>query len=252
MKEIFDLSFSPANVFPTILVLFVALYWLVFLFGMLDLSFMDFDVDAGADLDADVDVDVGMDHDVHVEHDVSVEHDAEIGKDIGKDMAKDIAGQGQTTSGGMRILHFLNLGDVPVMIFFSFFAVFYWAMSILGNHYLSEGKSILIAGILVGSFLIALLMAKLFTQPFRKMFREMGKGDAPINLVGKLCTLELSVEGDRMGQARVVVGDRHLLINVRSEDGGRIPSGVRCLIVEREGNESIYRVQRFEIEESIT
>jgi hypothetical protein len=250
MKELFDLSFSPANVFPTILLLFVALYWLVFLFGMLDLSFMDFEVDAGAEVDANVDV--GMDHDVHVEHDVSVEHDAEIGKEIGKDMAKDISGQGQTTSGGLRILHFLNLGDVPFMIFFSFFALFYWAMSILGNHYLAEGRTLLVAGILAGSFVLALLMAKLFTQPMRKMFREMGKGDAPVNLIGKLCTLELGVEGTRMGQAVVIVGDKHLLVSVRSEDGEKIPSGVRCLIVEREENLDAYLVSRFEIEESIT
>lgn len=252
MKEIFDLSFSPANVFPTILLLFVVLYWMVFLFGMLDLSFMDFEVDAGVDVDADVDIgmdkDISIDLDVDVDADIDVDHDVDVGKDVGKDMGKDVVGQGQSTATGLKILHFLNLGDIPFMIFFSFFALFYWAFSILGNHYIAEGSSLLIAATLVGGFVMSLLMAKIFTQPMRKLFREMGKGDGLVRLVGKLCTLELSVEGDRMGQAVVVAGDKHMLINVRSESGDRIPSGVRCLIVEREPDSDTFRVQRFEVE----
>lgn len=251
MKEIFDLSFSPANVFPTILLLFVVLYWVVFLFGMLDLSFMDIEVGGGADVDADVDI--GFDKDIHIGHDMDVDVDHDIDVDAGKDIAKDFAGQGQTPSGGFKILHFLNLGDIPFMIFFSFFALFYWAAAILGNHYLAiDGGALMVAGVLTGGFVLSLLLAKLFTQPMRKLFREMGKGDELVRLVGKLCTLELSVEGNRLGQAVVVAGDKHMLINVRSENGDRIPSGVRCLIVEREPDSDIFRVQRFEIEESIT
>lgn len=244
MKELFDLSFSPANVFPTILLLFVVLYWLVFLFGMLDLSFMDFEVEADAgveiDLDVNIDADIGMDQDIDVDHDVNTT----------KNLGQNLSGNINSPGWGARILQFLNLGDIPFMIFFSFFALFLWAMSILGNYYWSAGEPLNIVGLTLGASLVSLLMSKLATQPFRNLFREMGKGEAHVDLRGKLCVLELGMEGDRLGQADVIVGDKHLLVNVRSEDGSRIASGTRCLIVDRDEDGETYFVQPFDIEET--
>ncbi|HHG83224.1 MAG TPA: DUF1449 family protein [Bacteroidetes bacterium] len=235
MKELFDLSFSPANVFSTILLLFVALYWLVFLFGMLDLSFMDFELeaDAGMEIDVDADVDIGMDKDLHVE----------------SDMGKDLSGHVFEPGPGARILRFLNLGDIPFMIFFSFFALFFWAMSILGNHYWAGGETLNILGLGLAAFLVSLLLTKLVTQPFRKLFREMGKGAKQIDFRGKLCVLELGMQGQRLGQADVIVNDKHFLINVRSEAGIQLDSGMRCLIIDRTDDEETYIVQQFSIEE---
>ncbi|MDQ3191870.1 MAG: DUF1449 family protein [Bacteroidota bacterium] len=45
MKELFDLSFSLVNIIPTTLLSFVIVYWIAVIFGAMDISFMDFDID---------------------------------------------------------------------------------------------------------------------------------------------------------------------------------------------------------------
>lgn len=251
MKEIFDLSFSPANIFPTVLLLIVTLYWLVFLVGLLDLQFLDFDAGAEGDFDVsmdkdisigkdiDVDVDVDADVDVGMDKDVDVDADADVDKDVG-------AGKGSGV--GIQILKFLNLGDVPFMIFFSFFALLFWAFSVLGNHYWAGENTGLIVGVLASSFIVAALFTKVITQPFRGMFRKLNADDAPIDFRGKLCVLEVGVEGKRMGQADIVVRDKHLLINVVSESGEPISRGTKCLIVDIGPNKDYYTITPFDID----
>ena len=246
MKEIFELSFSPANIFPTILLLFVGLYWVVFLIGFLDLEFLDFDVDVDADMDVDVDMSVGMDKDISLDKDISMDKDISVEAEGDMDLDKGIGG-GKGAGIGMKLLSFLNLGDVPFMVFFSFFALFFWAFSVLGNHYLHDGSWAPILGLLVGSMVLGALLTKVLTQPFRKFFRDMGKGDAKIDYRGKQCTLELSVEGDRVGQAHLTIQDKVFVLNVKSESGDRIDRGSNCLITGYDRDHDLYTVQLFEI-----
>lgn len=223
MQELFDLSFTPANLFPTILLVFVMLYWLVFLFGLLDLSFMDIDLDKDIGLEAELDLDAEVDADV----------DTELG---GK-------------SFGVRFIEFLNLGDIPLMVFMSFFALFFWAGSILGNAYLSSGTLGMTLGIGAAAFFLGLLLTKIVTQPFRKMFRSLNQAEKPIDLRGQICTIELGTQGDRLGQAEIEIEGKHLLINVRSELGNRINQGSRCVILSEGPDQAFYFVQRLELEE---
>lgn len=225
MKELFDLSFTPTNLVPTLLLGFVALYWLVFLFGLLDLSFLDVDLDKGLGLEAEIDLDAEVD----------VDADADGGSASGKSFA-------------FRVLHFLNLGDVPLMVFMSFFALFFWAGSILGNHYLSDGGMGAAVGIGLGAALLGVLLTKLITQPFRKVFRSLNQAERALDLRGQICEIDTGTSGDRMGQAFLVIQGKHLLINVRSETKERLARGTRCVVLGVGPDQEYYYVQPLEIE----
>lgn len=229
MKEILDLSFSPGNIVPTILLIFVGLYWVVFLIGLLDLSFLDFDLDKdfSVDIDADVDVDIDVDADADAEG---------MGKGSG----------GKGLSAGAAILQFLNLDAVPFMVFLSFFSLFYWAGSVMGNHYLGNGETGLAIAIAAGAIILAALLTKAITQPFKGFFRSLNDAEKPADLRGRLCTLELGTSGKRLGQANVDINGKHLLVNVRSDTGERIEKGTSCVILEEGPGKEYYIVQPFE------
>lgn len=200
MQEVFDLSFSAENIFPTVVLLMTALYWVVFLLGFLDLDFLDFD--AGG---KDIDMDAGADA------------DGAVGKDFGSTM-----------------FDFMNLTQVPFMVVFSFFAVFFWAGSVIGNHYLADHHTGMVIAVLLGAILASLLVTKLITQPLRRVFRKLNDFEGKLDLRGKTCILQMGLNGTMIGQAELVHGTKHLLINVRSISGARIANGSRCLIVEED------------------
>jgi uncharacterized protein YbjQ (UPF0145 family) len=230
MKQLLDLAFTPANLLPTIFLLFTILYWVVFILGMLDLSFLDFEMDKNLSLDKEIG----------------------IGKEIGPGGQEvDAAGKEFEPGGksfGLKILHFFNLGEIPFMLFFSVFSVFFWSFSILGNHYLHGGSFVMVLGTLVGGGVASALLTKVITQPLRKIFGEMGKGEEVVDLRGHICVLELSVEGSRLGQADVVVRNKHMLITVKSDDGTKIERGRRCVIIEKSENGEYHTVQVLEID----
>lgn len=223
MKEVFDLSFAPQNLLPTILLLFAVMYWVVFLLGFLDLSFLDIDL-GGKDIGGkDLSLDAAQ-GDVHA----------------GGHVDSDAGGKGF----GGSFLSFLNLTHVPFMVVFSFFALFFWAAAVIGNHYFAGTDTWLILLTLVVAVVVGLVLAKVSTQPLRGIFRKLNNVEGRIDLRGKTCVLEIGVEGQRIGQADVVIGAKHLLINVKAIDGVRIARGTKCLIVDLvEGSEDTYLVE---------
>ncbi len=100
MVEFLELCFTSVNLPFTILLILVFIYWVFFIVGAVGLDSLDLDFDA-FDLDADVDVDV----DAHL--------DAHGGGHAGH-------------SSGMFVsmLRFFNVGDIPLMIWATFFAFF--------------------------------------------------------------------------------------------------------------------------------
>lgn len=237
MKELFDLSTAPENLFPTILLIFVAVYWVIFLIGLLDFSFLDFDLDKDIDLTTEVDLDM----------DVEVDGSGHLGNDA--------AGHGNNVSApskeiglGTKILSFLNLGDVPFMAFMTFFALFFWAGCILGHHYLSKRDFLLSVLITLGSIVVAALLTKVFTQPFRKFFKSLNQAEKPLNLTGQLCIMETGTEGERLGQADVTLENKHLLVNVKSDNGQRIDKGIQCVLLSKDESGDFYYIQPFDLE----
>ena len=101
MLQLIDFAFQPASVIPTTLFLFVVIYWIIVVFGVLDTHFLDFDVE----VDHDLDIDADFDH--HIGVDGAHEIDTEV--------------QGaQSIMWLNHILVFFILGRVPFMVFLTF------------------------------------------------------------------------------------------------------------------------------------
>jgi len=228
MKEILDLSFSGPMVFPTALLLFVGLYWVVFLIGLIDLSFLDFDLDVDKDIGIEIDLDADVDVDVDVDSDVDA--DSQGGPGL-----------------GVNILRFLNLDAVPFMVFTSFFALFFWAGSLIAIHE-AGGNLGIVLGLMVAAAIGAALLTKLVTQPFKGFFRSLNDEEKPIQFRGRICVLELGVEGNRLGQADLMVDGKSILLNVLSETGDKVKRGTQCVIVDYVADRDAYTVHPFQTE----
>jgi len=53
MKELLEFAFSGINIIPTILLIFIVVYWLIVVVGIVDVDSLDIDVDSDVDLDVD-------------------------------------------------------------------------------------------------------------------------------------------------------------------------------------------------------
>jgi hypothetical protein len=226
MRELLEQSFTPANLVPTIFLVLTIVYWLVFLVGLLDLHFLDFHID----------------HDIHADAGYDASHGTGGGKDFHKDVHPDGSGF------GFKVLDFFNLGHVPFMVFFSFFSLFFWAASVIGNHYWAKGTPVLILAVLGGGMVGALLLTKVATQPLRKLFKRFKDEEEVIDFHGAICTIEIGPEGKQLGQAVLRHATKSITISVRSESGEKIPHGTQCVILEKAEGQEYYMVAPLETE----
>lgn len=213
MNDIFALLAAP-SVWPySILLGIIMLYWLTVFVGALDLDFFDVDLDTDADLDADVDGDLDADGDI---------------------------------GWFSETLSFFNIGQVPFMIFLSFFVLFLWTSAALGFGYFGE-RQFLFLLLLLPNLLIALFLTKVFTIPFKGMHRKMTEtGTAKRDLVGKIGEVILTVHPGRQGRIELKKGDETFVLDVTTEHDS-IPVGQKALIVEYHSETDQYVVSPFEL-----
>lgn len=219
MKELLDLSVTPPVIVPTFLLMLSLVYWLMVVVGLFGVG--SFDI--GKDIDVDVDVDVDAHVDTHVEGEAHAEGDAD-GSHGGW--------------GFMGFLKFLHVGQVPFMFWLTLFSLFFWAGMVLSYHYLAKeviglGLLFLIPGIIVSA-----LLTKLFTWPFKGMYKYLNQDEKAVDYVGKICTLTTLADPDKSGQAEVKTGDKFLTIYVRPIGDASLRTGEQAVIVEavKEGN----------------
>lgn len=206
MTELLHAAVSPPNLLATGLLVFVVLYWLTVIVGVLDFKTLDLHLDA--------------DHDVHHAH----------------------AGVEWLNSA----LAFFNLGRVPLMIFLGFVALPLWVGSILLNYYTHNASFALgllfFAPLLLGS----LFVSKVLTTPFVKLFATLEKDQAgSVNPVGKVCTLTLPATRERLGQAAVNADGASLLLNVRSASSD-LRKGDTALVIDYDEPRRCYLIEPYD------
>ena len=200
------------------MVLFTMIYWLIVIFGLIDIDTVDIDLDIDADIDMDVDSVV----------DVDVDIDGGAGGVVG-------------------VLSFFNIGHMPLMIFLSFFSIPFWALTILLNDYLSFGSLLLQIPLLIGAFIASLFIAKFLTTPIAKFYRNIRKHTEAVNVIGQVCTAKLPITSDRSGQAEIKSSGSSVLINARTRDGLVINKGESALVIEFEKTENYYFVEPYQL-----
>lgn len=220
MKELLHAAVAPANLLPTGVLVFVLLYWLTVVLGVLD--FKSLDLDVHADTDADFDAHAGAHG-----------HAGESG-----------------TSFVNGVLGFFNLGRVPLMVFVSFVVLPWWVGSILANYYLGNEGLLVGAVLLVPLLLGAMLVSKVLTTPFVSLFAAMEADSEGANSpVGKVCTLLLPATHEQLGQASVRLRKgAPLMLNVRAaSQSAELRKGDTALIIDYDQLHRCYLIEPFEL-----
>jgi len=222
MSELYHAAFSTVNIVPTFLLLLVLLYWLSVFIGVLDMDFLHFDVDADVDVDVDVDVHV----DAHAEHDASF---------VG------------SASGLSQFLTFFNLGQVPFMVFMSFFIFPLWSISILANYYLGNQSFLISLLLLIPGLIISLFVTKFLTWPFAKVYRKMSAEEHSLDdLTGQIITVLLPATEARLGQGEVNIDGHSFRMNIKATKDNSLEKGKAGLLIEFIQDKNYYLVEPYD------
>ncbi|MBO2009751.1 hypothetical protein [Hymenobacter negativus] len=211
MTELLQAAISPPNLLPTGLLVFVLLYWLTVIVGLLDMKTVDLDI---------------SDHG-HFHYDSHAPHD------------------GLGTSWLNGALAFFNLGRIPLMVFLSFVFLPLWVGSILANYYTGNTSLLLGLAFLLPLFIGSLFVAKFLTLPFVKLFTALEKDhDGGAVVIGKVCTVLLPATADRLGQAAVRIDGAPLMLNIRST-GTPLAKGESGLVIDFDDQRRCYLVEPY-------
>jgi hypothetical protein len=212
MTELLQAAVAPPNLLPTGLLVFVLLYWLTVIVGLLDMKTVDLDID---------------DHG-HLHYDDHGHHDGSHG-----------------TSWLSGALAFFNLGRIPLMVFLSFVFLPLWVGSILANYYSGNTSLLLGLAFLLPLFIGSLFVAKFLTLPFVKLFTALEKDhDGGAVVIGKVCTLLLPATADHLGQAAVRIDGAPLMLNVRSTKAP-LAKGETALVIDYDAQRRCYLIEPY-------
>lgn len=217
MSELLHAALLPANLLPTALLVFVLLYWLTVIVGVLDFKSLDLDID----------------------HDTDLHHYGHLP-----------TSEGVGVSWLNHALAFFNLGRVPLMVFLSLVVLPWWVGSILINYYLGTSSWLMGVALLVPLLLASLLVAKVLTTPFVRLFASLEKDhDAGVRPVGKVCTVLLPASSEQMGQASVSLrSGAPLMLNVRAASPAtELRKGDSALVIDYDERRRCYLIEPYEL-----
>ncbi len=142
-------------------------------------------------------------------------------------------------------LHFLNVGEVPLLVILSTLNLTTWVCGILANTYLNPSASILLGlGYLVPAFLISTVVTRYATMPLRGVFRLLNAPNpTDRTLVGQTCVVRTREANATYGQGEVASDGAPLTVQIRTHDGTSLPLGTTALIVSGDPATSTYLVR---------
>lgn len=206
MGELLDAAVSPANLVLTVLAVFILVYWITVIIGVVDIDVFDIELD----FDADAEVD------------------------------------GVAVTWLNSALAFFNLGQVPIMVFLTFLIIPAWALSLIVNDFFGNSSFLFGTITLAGVLFISLFIAKILTMPFVKVFGKLGKeGQEDEVLIGKICTVTISARFDKTGQALVETNGAPHILNIRTPKGVEMQKKDQGLVLEYLKDKNVYLIEPF-------
>ncbi|QDV52722.1 hypothetical protein Enr17x_47890 [Gimesia fumaroli] len=176
VSELIHAAINWPTLPATVLVAICVLYWLSVIVGVLEIDFLDIDLDFEIGSDSPSVLDFGF---------------------IG--------------------LRFLNLGEVPVMLWLSIFSLSMWMLSINFDSEIEINTLMDYLPLFLRNAGISLVVTKLITQPFKGYFQFTPPNQIE-TLLGKSCRVTSSTVTDQFGQAELETEGAPLKLHVRSEE----------------------------------
>lgn len=232
MLEVLTESVRLANLPFTALLGAVVVYWL-----MVAVGFLGFEGGADAHAEAGGDVHAGA-------GDVQANGDVPAGGEGDGHADADSHGGDHHGAGLLsHVLHFVNIGEVPVMIVVSVLSLWMWLFSMIANHYFGEGSILRALAFVVPNLALSMVLTRYLTWPLKKFFVALNREyDEHQPLMGRTCTMTTSEVTGEFGQAQIDRKGAPLLIHVRAADGQALRKGETGLVVREDKRNNIYYV----------
>lgn len=231
MIEFFNETFSWVNIIPTGFLVFTLIYWLSVLVGMLDMNF----------LDANIEKHISIDKHITIDKQVSIDKQVTIENDINKEIGKNL-----DVSWLNAVLSFFNLGKIPFMVFLTFWALPMWFLSVVINHYLGNSSILLSLIFLIPIVIASLFVSKALTQPLVKVFAKLETEEVDDDFETKLGITITNVSHDKVGQIEIKNKGVHIRLNAISMQGKEIERDTKIVVIQYLADKDLYLIDVFE------
>ncbi|QDT96010.1 hypothetical protein [Gimesia aquarii] len=114
-------------------------------------------------------------------------------------------------------IRFLNIGEVPVMLWLSIFSLSMWMLSINFDSDVKIQDFMDYLPLALRNIGISLVVTKLITQPLRGYFKFTPPNEVE-TLLGKTCHVTSSTVSEQFGQGEMEAEGAPLKLHIRSED----------------------------------
>lgn len=206
MQELLQASLSLVNAVPSALLVFVLLYWVTVIVGILDFDSLDFDLNTDAD--------TGQ------LFDVTWLNSALAFFNLGR----------------VPFMFFLTFLALP------FWAFSVLGNHYLGTTQSALGFAVLVPALLA-SLLVAKFLTMPFIKLFAAMEKTPVSN---ASLIGQVCTVLLQANADQIGQAAVQTKGAPLLLNVKTTQGQLVQKGQTAVVIDYHPEKQLYLIEPYQ------
>jgi hypothetical protein len=206
MEALLEATVWGGNIIPTILLVFVMIYWLTVVIGFTDLDAFDIDIDIETDVNSDMSV--GWFN--HVLYFFNL--------------------------GQVPLMLFLSFLALPMWL------LAIAATDFLNLESITLSFTLLLPNFVLSLF-IAKILTQPFVTLFDKL---EASAEDNMQIVGKVCTIVINASEDRLGQARLEERGSVLVLNVRTRKGTVLTTGQTGLIIDYLPEKSYYIIEPYE------
>ncbi len=171
--------------------------------------------------------------------------DLDLGTDIDMDLDIDAdIDAGVVDSLGGATIKWLNLNNLPIVIWLSIFTVVFWVTSYgfwYGFDVDRYSPTFLTSSLLfLRNGVIGIGLTKMITEPLNRYF-EPPPDFGPRDVIGNNCEVSTSQVNDSFGQARFRTDAAPMILNIRT-DGEAYPKGTLVQVVAYDNEKRLYKV----------
>ena len=190
------------------------------------------------------DIDLHLPTDAHIHADVPTHADVPSHTDVHLDSSSGGIGSGASDGLAVLMMKWLNLKEVPLVLWMGILAVTWWFISamlwtVVDRRFLTEPGWLWSSILVVRNLAIAIPLTKLATRPMRGWFTT--ERISAHSLIGQECKISSSVASPEFGQVKFKTEGSPLLLNVRT-DGPSLAQGTPVWITHYDAKRRLYIV----------
>jgi hypothetical protein len=146
------------------------------------------------------------------------------------------------------VLHFLGIGEIPIMVVISLLIVFGWCFSLLSNFYINENASYAVAALLlipnlIGSIFLTAVIIRPISGVWRRMIREEKESQRIMFREAVVISGEVT---PAFGQVQIETKGAPITLNARTRDDVILKKGDRAIIYDQDKEKGVYYVSEYE------